>query len=649
MTDKLLESEPTQFAPDSAEQSASVPQAAKGQHTPDSSYQSYLFGGAGSDEHPAWSDSAKGRAAIRLISRGIVGAAFFTIGGRMATQHLKGYNQNAHWGETGNDGKWLQYIAKGIDSTLGRGIQKTVTKFAEIKYGAGEVADNIGRNAVTFRDTHHYAGSGFDKGRSYGADIVGFTFDFAAASVGDALTRNVIQALDPNVKKSWRVNDEGKPAVQGEKWHFLPGEFLKWSGNTVARIFTKNQGEDWAAAIPYAFQMKFQRQALNKAFGGRWKGHEVQFDEGWNGGAFRVETSKISPQSPPRVISDMQLVGAIDLHLRFTGYNWYTLMYREGHDAIGNAWNQWKDNGFKVDLKLPEHFNPITATVDGVGHTARYVTKSFIKANMFMNPAVIPFWMMRVPQSKRRDRFIADGAHVPTPANLQDNFQPFHDATYDNWKPNTRFDRFERGFSQTLNPLGKFSNWLGGKAANASDKLVGKGMWPKNEWLNKIVEQGDRRRSFMHNYVDASLSYTPYMWAKAETTLRVDDRKADGSPGQMDLAIYKFMDDVARFKFHQVSGDLKKMWKLGTNFERTVKAREGAEPDAQEIVQAPITPARPTTLVQASSIEQTQGQQLRSAPSANDSDYHEDKKWAQMVSGSDINAARFHSASPTRH
>ena len=190
---------------------------------------------------------------------------------------------------------------------------------------------------------------------------------------------------------------------------------------------------------------------------------------------------------------------------------------------------------------------------------------------------------------------------------------------------------------------------MGGNAVKASDALIGRNAPLKNKWLNGVIGQGDERSHFMHNYVDASFAYTPYMWAKAETALRVDDNKGDGKLGQMDVAIYKFMDDVASFKFKSVPDDIKKMWKLGTNFERPVKAREGAEPVAQQIVQAPPTPSRPTTLVHASSIEQEAGATMRRAPSANDADYHTDKRWAQMVAGSDINAARFHPASPTRH
>ena len=158
MTDKPLQLEPNQLAQGKASAGVSVHKKAGAQSTPDSSYQSYLFGSSGSEEHPAWSDSTKGRAAIRLFSRGVVGAAFFTIGGRMGKIHMQGYDPNASWGEIKGN-QWLQYVAKGFDATLGKGIQKTVTTFAKIKHGDAvgldgiAIAEKIGSEAVTFRNT----------------------------------------------------------------------------------------------------------------------------------------------------------------------------------------------------------------------------------------------------------------------------------------------------------------------------------------------------------------------------------------------------------------------------------------------------------------------------------------------------------------
>jgi hypothetical protein len=645
----------------------------KKQSTPDSSYQNYLFGHAGSDEHPAWSDSTSGRAAIRLVSRGIVGAAFFTIGGRIARSQMAGY-QEQHW--KWDSSKPLQAIAKGIDATLGQGIKSGVRMFANIAH-TPEHAERIAKNAVTFRQKRRFeyiddhGKLQTELGRSYGADIVSFTFDFAAASVGDALTRNVIQAFDPNVKKSWLVNDEGAPAARGEKKHFLLGEGLKAFGRSSWRILSKNQGEDWAAAIPYAFQMKFQRQFLSSIFNKRFDGHKLVFDQNWNGGAYRVNKAG-------QIVGDYQLVGAMDLHARFVGYNWYTLMFREGYDTVANAFKHWKQDGYAIHApRLPEHFNPITTPIDAAAHAMRYVAKSFIKANMYMNPAVIPFWVMRTSQSKWRGRhYIQEGnpelgqtatlgpeAHVWTKGGLK----PYAAENYEHYPTETTFDRFEKRFSQGMNWIGRGQYRMGINAGRAADALDRKGLFPRSNWFNNLITYDVRgrneaiteahlykgRHNFMHEYLDASLAYTPYMFAKAELGLRVDDTKGDGSLGQMDKAIYRFMDNVASFNLKGTVGSLKEMWRLGSRFEREVPVREGGM-TSNDLAARPVTTI-PETKIDATSVQQQSTARLKATNdntySANDnheSDAH-DKSWVQSVIGREINPAHIHAATPTRH
>lgn len=662
--------------PDSVGEGTSAAPGKGRQSTPDSAYQNYLFGKAGSDEHPAWSDSTSGRAAIRLVSRGIVGAAFFTIGGRMARSQMAGY-QEQHW--QWDSSKPLQAIAKGIDATLGRGIKATVDGLARLGHSPQE-AEKIAKNALTFRQKRtfeyidKYGQLQTEQGRSYGADIVSFTFDFAAASVGDALTRNVIQAIDPNVKKTWLVNDAGDPAAKGEHKHILWGEAAKSMMRSSWRIFSKNQGEDWAAAIPYAFQMKFQRQFLSNIFNKRFDGHKLVFDQSWNGGAYRVNKAG-------QVVGDYQLVGAMDLHARFVGYNWYTLMFREGYDTLGNALKKWKDDGFAIHAPhLPEHFNPITTPIDALAHSARYMTKSFIKANMYMNPAVIPFWVMRVSQSKWRGRqFVNEGdplngvsatlgeeAHVWT----KDGFKPYANENYAHYPTNTTLDRFEKRFSQGMNWIGNKQYRAGIAVGNAAvgqsvDQLTTKGLFPRWKWFNNLITYDIRgrneaitaehlfkgRRNFMHEYTDAAFSYTPYMFAKAEFGLRVDDTKGNGELGQMDKAIYRFMDNVAAFRFNAAGTALKDMWRLGSHFEREVQVREGGDVE-KKLSPTPSLNA-PQTKISALT---AQHQSAKPAPAhndndltANDNNHAPDKGWVQSLVGRDINPAHIHAASHTRH
>ena len=467
-------------------------------------------------------------------------------------------------------------------------------------------------------------------GRSYGAEVVGITFDFAMASIGDATTRSAIQALDPNIRKAWMVDDNGEVVEPGEKGHFDAKKFATAFTKGAWRIFSKNQGEDWFAAIPYVYQMKLQRQFINNIFNKQFQGHKIQFDNGWNGGAFRVNEQG-------QIIGDLQLAGAMDLHARFVGYNFYTLMYREAYDSIARGFKDWKEHGFAIHPHLPE--NPISEAISGIGNATRYVAKSFIKANLYMNPAVVAFWIFRVPQSKWRGglihsdaaatenclmtskpvdlsqpHMVMEGQHnynatANTPANaagmhlygqgtanhtpndtlhlggrLVPNPIPGHDpynpAIYEHYKTETTLDKVEKGFSRALNPLGSFSFWAGTKATKLADTLAS-----KSKTIDRFLSVNPAgnytaaaRERFVRGYMDAAISYTPYMWAKAETALRVDDRGADGKLGQMDTAIYRLIDDVTTFNFHDAWAATKQIAHLGTHFEnRELKVREGGE------------------------------------------------------------------------
>ena len=614
-------------------------------HIPDSSYQNYLFGKAGADDRPAWSDSVHGRAAIRLISRGIFGAAFFTVGGRLAQKQLVGYNQNTwEW----NPKKPLQAIAFGFDAILGKAIKYSVAAVAGLKYGEAE-GKAIAERALTFRTTRVYDGSGFTEGRSYGADIVGFTFDFAMASVGDATVRNIIQAIDPNVKKTWLVNDAGKPAGHGEKHRFLLGEAVKSVGRASWRILSKNQLEDWAAAIPYAFQMKFQRKLISNIYNKQFAGHELVFDQGLNGGAYRVDAAG-------KIVGDYQLAGAIDLHARFVGYNWYTLMFREGYDTIGHAFTQWKNDGFALHApKLPEHFNPFTATVDAAAHSMRYVAKSFIKANMYMNPAVIPFWMIRVPQSKWRSRTVSPEAIEMQDAKLLGGrvSDPYNFNHYEGFANTTTLDKIEKGFSQALHPIGWASNKMGEGAEHVAEKIVKTSWFDKPGHIRNFIadKNGDLvkgARVLAHEFSDAAGSYTPYMAAKAETALLVDDSKGNGKPGQMDMKLYQLMDEIGSFNFRAVPKTFGEVLHLATNYERDLTVREGGKIEQHEDARSTRPVESPTTQISAKTVEYVPVSLDREEPSR-DGDASSDKRWAESVMNRAANPAHFHAASATRH
>jgi len=715
-----------------------------------SAYQNYLFGSAGSTDRPAWSDSTKGRALIRLVSRGIFGALFITAGTRYARTQLQDYSSHEwKW----NPSKLLQAVAKGIDVTFGKAIQKAAWHLASTKGLTGDAIkaarDSAAFEATNFRPKAYFhtvdgrlTGDGQPmNGRSLGAEMVGVTFDFAMGSVGDALARTVIQAFDPNIAKPWMLGADGKPVKSGEKGHFDMGAFAKYAGRSAWRIFSKNQGEDWFAALPYVYQMKFQRQMIANMWGKRFAGTKIAFDNNWNGGALKVdETGKI--------IGDYQVAGAIDLHFRFVGYNWYTLMYREGYDAIANKLTQWKENGFKLSLPSIDH--PLRDVADTIGNGARYVVKSFIKSNLYMHPAMLFFWPMRAPQTKWRAGLISANSNPDTNAlgtrepfseqvhsacndwkqkgkdftheqmgarmvmnDLQGNprfnckttrfaeeggasekssklffgneefpnpmeqfTSPYDKRIYEHYKRDSFADKLETAFSKALNPFGRISYNLGNFATQQMQRLDASNPLRKyfeltdtdiiNPQANanvdpkKIIEAktiaGER---FMRTWVDNSLSYTPYMWAKAETALRVDDRMSGGQ-GQMDKAIYDFMHQVATFNLRGTAKSIGRIWDLGLHIERPLISREGSEHEVQitsgTIGQAvnqndAASAAIPQTKIDTASVSRTTGMAATNdnqaaAVNDNQSADSKERRWAESVAGRPL-GARFQSSVPT--
>lgn len=659
------------------------------------SYSNYLFGNSGQSDKPLWSDTTMGRAWIRLISRGIVGAAAFTIGQRYARHSMLDY-EFTPWKEFSakKDRPWLHYVAYGFDSTFGKAFQG-LARMAAPEHLKEEWAHEV----VHFRHKgYYYRQPGHEVGRSFGHEVVGVTFDFAMASIGDATARNVIQAIDPNNVKPWYVDENGKPKKGG---HFSLPEWGKAVGRATWRILSKNQGEDWVAAIPYVFQMKWQRQWLAN----RKPGFKISADNGWFGSSYAVDDQG-------RIVDDYNMSGAVDLHMRFVGYNWYTLMFREAYDSVANHFKQWKDSGYHISL--PKVDNPIMDVADSVGSTARYVLKSFIKANIYMNPAVVPFWFMRVPQTKwkagvlhfdpnhpehnaigarqaghiltRPDRYTGEtrfvydtaagrsmqgaghfvNAHHMAPDQLHFNGvagQPTLSIS-NPLKGRNPYDlkNLPHGPDYKPNWLNRSMNFMGGlsfKAGTAATKLsnklpeggfkdflAGKNLLGKEPGYHADWE----REMFMRNFVDASLSYTPYMWAKAETALRVDERPNNAEMGDMDKAINNLIDNTFSFKVKGTFEALGDIWYRAIHMNTHVKSREGDKP-------ASGSPVKPSNTIDSKTIAYAKSAHdpvhlnaanendasMRPVPKAANENDADEKRWAESVAGRKLGGQFLHS------
>lgn len=628
---------------------------------------SYLFGSSGSFRRPAWSDSTGGRAIIRFISRGIVGAGFFTFGTYYANAHITNYEPEVYgklnW-ENLRSKNILQTVARVIDAGPGRAIKKVFDESA-VRFHMRENYHNLG--LISDETLHLYNPQQLQKlqehGRSLGAEIVQVTFNFFMGSIGDAMTRNIIQGMDPNVRQPWFVDDKGHPTGIGHGT-FRFDKWLQAFGRSSWRILSKNAGEDWAAALPYVYQMKWQRQAINNMgrspdsitgkLGMRGIGFKSASDGNMNGALADVNEHGL-------ISKEYQWAGALDLHSRFIGYNWYTLMYREAYDTVARGFKDWRKNNYAVHL--PEVDNPIAAAGHAITQTARYVTKSFIKANLYMQPAVIPFWMMRVPQSKWRGRYMAQevgaGSNIGGKPDYDylrtqnGGFYPRAKLIHDNnWAPDAylngkqvfnfsstdpnfiknienphAFGLKRSVFDAALNPFGALSFKAGSGLTHVVDKIFQQPGKFTQTVLSGTADLNPNnmllsREKMLRNFVDTGMAYYPYMWLKAETALRVDDRKNGQTEGRMDHEIYNLIDSAVRFRAQDTWQAVKNIAHLATREEKELISREGgyhaalAEQERKEQAEKEMKAAmdaakkplpsegpsivRPTTQIQAS-------------------------------------------------
>ncbi len=659
---------------------APVPLASRLESDDKSSYAGYLFGSSGSLDRPAWSDTMRGRLGIRVLSRGILGGIFYTVGGHLASKQLEGYQSFTPFAKLDRR-KPLQYVARAWDVVVGkplefathrltRGDLETKARAAwEVTSFRPKMFDVPAGQPLTHKDRW-----GFEhelNGRGLGAEVVAVTFDFFSMSIGDALGRNIIQALDPNVKQPWMLDAHGH-ATTRDKGHFDAGRWARSVGRASWRIISKNAGEDWAAALPYVFQMKWQRQALAKI----WPGFKLSSDNNMNGGLARLDKDG-------NIIGGYQLAGVTDLQLRFMGYNWYTLMYREMYDAIGRNFNRWQDNGYVVHMPKIEH--PIDDILSAPGFMARYVTKSLIKSGLYMSLAVPFFWITRTPQSKVTGGFAMD--HLARATEQSDESalvtktgKERADGRDHTFRQNTAGDRVPRaslihdiqprptvghyGYQQTvdltkiskmtpfdwgikrgpidsiLNPFGWICYQAGGGMTRLVDAIA-----PGGDFVSRWMHGGHlsqaelllAREKTLRTFTNAAISYTPYMWAKAETALRVDDRRSVENLGHMDKAIYRLIDNAFTFNFEGTKKAGRDVIYLATHYEQDVASREGGSQSVGDGSVVPRAADRPEphSRIHTSSIERVPMQE-RPAPGQGADD--SPRQWAETVAGRKLDA-----------
>lgn len=544
--------------------------------------------------------SLGGRMLTRTISRGLFGATFMTLG----SVALRTWDPHEAIEEMHTVHKGLTYIARTFDAVLGTPIkaafgEEAVTFRSKKTFSNTKNADAIQRALAGERVPVSYI-----NGRSLGEEMVGVTFDFAAGSFGDALGREVVAVADPNYHKDW-VKDG----------HINFGELGKSMGKSLWRIVSYNQMEDWAAALPYAYQMRAQRSLLGHAF----PGSKFTLDHQNNGGSFLVDKEG-------EIKGSFMTSGALDLQARFMGYNFYTLMFRDTYNHAAIKLAEWKDDGFAVHPHLPS--KPIASAEHAASETAKYVAKSFMKSMLYMAPAVPFFWMFRSPISRSNAMFVSDEhkggvvvkdqtssivrgedgvAYMQAKAaegkvvhtTLSEDLFSVADHINGNWKDGAlhqkdkpvklylngksvtpeyleeSFDPYDKKyvfnkFEGALNALGKFTRATSQVLDRSifepiANSRLFKGYIAEIPYFKKVAEEYPgtiNRYNLANTYVNAAVSYTPYMIAKYETANHID-------MPLFDAAAYRFLDGVDTLKWKDI--------------------KEGAHDIASLIVRGPIS------------------------------------------------------------
>lgn len=494
-------------------------------------------------DHLKWNETYGGRLAMRSISRGIVGAAFYATAQIYAGKAMRGYTA------TDDPKGVLQHITRFIDNTVGKSIQWTV------KAVTGDEAKAL--KAVTFRDTFDYGYKAKDgvtrlMGRSLGHETVGVTFDFAAMSFGDYMTRYTLGLMDPNARVKWMKNGHMN----------VPGA-LKDLFQNVFRGITYAAGEDMAVAVPYVYGLRLQRNIIDKAS----PGFKYDSDRSLNGGSFKVDAQG-------KIVGDYQLEGALDLMGRFSWYNVGTKMFRDAYSGVAKKVNQWWDGDRSIHMPTIDARKLTPARMaDAVGDGIRYVLRTTIKVMGYMLPATAFFFATRTPQSKYIGLAInpekgplgfvnagggfsyiqADGSHRAKGGSIisEGSESPHKRVSFAGDTGQTFENVFEPdrsgGYEHRFDPFAHNEHTWHGKITNK----IGRFNYDAGTALNEFIMPLGRKMGFSANTVNlfarkdvnAALSYMPYFMMKT------DILSAEWDTKRMDMALDRMLTGIGRLKW----------------------------------------------------------------------------------------------------
>lgn len=423
-----------------------------------------------------WASRAGGRLAIRAFSRGVVGAAFYTWGARKAREDMTGYEIDKKPANS------LQYIARFFDVAVSKPLENSFAFIWRKQKNGQERAKQV----VTFRSSSE------EHIRTLGEDAVYNTFDFASASVGDALGRELASLFDPALKHTWKK--EGKVAFS---------QVAKRLGGSLYRI-TLAPMADWFVAVPYTFQQKWQQSWLDKAF----PGFKKTADSTAHGSAYETDENG-------KIKGTYALAGAIDLQFRFTLYNFGTGLFRDLTDVMEKSFKKFMEPENK---ELHGHVHKTPETMFRAGKNtlrgmSEFLLGRLIKTFVIMTPSIPIFSMMRVPQNRHKGKSISpqvdEGGNIVTDGygktvykqtKIVEEPDTINPSELDRsaWRTSSRI------IDKTLNPFGVLANNFGNGLGNFLARFF------------KSEERKKQAREFGYDDANAILAYTPYIWLKNE-------------------------------------------------------------------------------------------------------------------------------------
>lgn len=524
----------------------------------------------------ALKDTPQGRAVIRAFSRGVLGTAAFAIGGLYAGRSMKNYTPDKKI-VFGEQGSWIQYIARFYDVAFGKPLKATANFFGR----DGEKFVNNFRSSVYFPSYK-------TPGRSLGHEVVMVTFDFASMSVGDFWGRKIAHTIDPKSERpKWKREDGSID------W----GEAAKSFGHNWWTALTYSAGEDWAVAVPYVMSMRHITTPLvDKMI----PGYRYDFDLNNFGGGIKIDKAG-------KVVGNFTTAGVINLWERFTTYNVGTLLFREAYNYSGNRIKHaWKTGEIPSLIDQdPDH--PVRSAPEKLwAATKQFVNwgaRGTVKAVTYMIPSVPFFWVTRVPQNKFRGAFInpekgyllymkeGKGMHAVHANTLRREGHPDTRYTDPNFTSETpvyffkgldsagkpKLERTANPFSHgpfdphaqtwgfvdaALNPVAKGADKFRetargpiGSVFNFFGHLGEKIRHLFNRPLPEKYAGGDEGANRAGTYIMASMSYTPYFWAKSDWLADKWDY------GRMDVAVDRTLKGAAHLNPNEFNAGLDEMWR----------------------------------------------------------------------------------------